>query len=109
MRNMLSYSTLPISLWMEALKINVHILNRVPSKSVPKTSYKLWTRRKTTLNYLYVWGYPVEAKVFNPNIEKLDSKTVSCHFIGYSNKSKGFHFYCPDRHTKFIEMRYTVF
>jgi hypothetical protein len=28
-RSMLSYSTLPISLWMEALKIIIHILNRV--------------------------------------------------------------------------------
>jgi hypothetical protein len=46
-RSMLSYSMLPISLWMEALKIVVHILNRVPSKSVPKTSYKMWTCRKT--------------------------------------------------------------
>jgi hypothetical protein len=41
MRSMLSYSTLPISLWMEALKITVHILNQVPSKSVPKTPYEM--------------------------------------------------------------------
>jgi transposase InsO family protein len=37
-KSMLSYSTLPISLWMEALKIFIHILNRVPSKSMSKTS-----------------------------------------------------------------------
>ena len=36
-RSMISYSTLPISLWIEALKIAIHILNRVSSKSVPKT------------------------------------------------------------------------
>jgi transposase InsO family protein len=53
-RSMLSYSTLPVSLWMEALKTAVHILNRVPSKSVPKTPYEMWTGRKPTLNYLYV-------------------------------------------------------
>jgi hypothetical protein len=53
-RSMLSYSTLPISLWMEALKTAVHILNRVPSKSVPKRLYKLWTGKKFTLNYLHV-------------------------------------------------------
>ena len=35
-RSMISYSTLLISLWIEALKITIHILNRVPSKSVPK-------------------------------------------------------------------------
>jgi hypothetical protein len=40
-RSMLNYSTLPIGLWMEALKTDIHILNRVPSKSVSKTSYEL--------------------------------------------------------------------
>ena len=40
-RSMISYSTLPLSLWMEALKTAIHILNRVPSKSVPKTPYEL--------------------------------------------------------------------
>ena len=54
-------------------------------------------------------GYPAEAKVFNPNIVKLDSKIVSCHFIGYPDKSKGYRFYCPNRHTKFVETRHAVF
>jgi hypothetical protein len=108
-RSMLSYSTLPIDLWMEALKTVIHILNRVPSKSVSKTSYELWTGRKPSLNYLRVWGCPAKAKIFNPNAGKLESKTVSYHFIGYPEKSKGFHFYCHDIHTKFVEMRHAVF
>ena len=108
-RSMISYSTLPISLWMEALKTAIYILNRVPSKSVPKTPYELWTGREPSLNHLRVWGYPVEAKVFNPIIRKLDSKIVSCLFIGCPDKSKGYRFYCPDRHTKFVEMRHVVF
>jgi hypothetical protein len=87
----------------------IHILNRVPSKAVPKTPYELWTSRKTTLNYLHVWGCPAEAKVFNPTQKELDDRTVSCHFIGYLERSKGFRFYCPDRHTKFVEMRHVVF
>jgi hypothetical protein len=53
-RNMLSYSMLQISLWMEVLKTAVHILYRVPSKLVPKIPYELWTGRKPTLNYLHV-------------------------------------------------------
>jgi hypothetical protein len=40
-RSILSYSTLPISLWMKTLKTAIHILNRVPSKSVTKTPYKI--------------------------------------------------------------------
>ena len=54
-------------------------------------------------------GSPAEAKVFNPNIEKLYPKTVSCHLFGYIEKSKGFRFYCPKRHTNFVETRHAVF
>jgi hypothetical protein len=108
-RSMLSYSTLPISLWMEVLKTIAHILNRVPSKSVAKTMYEMWTDRKPTLNYLHMWGCSTEAKLLNPSIGKLDPKTVSCHFIGYPDKSKGFCFYCPDRYIKIVETRHAIF
>jgi hypothetical protein len=108
-RRMLRYSTLPIRLWMEDLKPAVHILNRVPSKSVPKTSYEMWTGRKLILNYLHVWRCPAKAKLFNPSIEKLDTKIVSYHFIGYPDKSKGFRFYCPDRYIKIVETRHAIF
>jgi hypothetical protein len=108
-RSMLSYSMLPISLWIEGLKTAVHILNRVPSKSVPKTPYEMWIGRKLTLNYLHVWGCPAEARLFNPSIGKLYPKTVSCHFIGYPDKSKGFRFYCPDRYIKIVKTRHVIF
>jgi transposase InsO family protein len=108
-RSMMSYSTLPLGLWMEALKTTIHILNRIPSKSVPKTPYELWTGRVPSLAHLRVWGSSAEAKVFNPNIGKLDPKTVGCHFIGYPERSKGYRFYCPNSYTKFVEMRHAVF
>jgi hypothetical protein len=94
---------------MEALKIAIHILNRVPSKSVLKTLYELWTGRVPSLRHLRVWGSPTEAKIFNPNITKLDPKTVTCHFIGYPDRSKGYRFYYLDKYTKFVETRYAVF
>jgi hypothetical protein len=53
-RSMISYSTLPVSLWMKALKTAIHILNRVLSKSVPKTPYEMWTGRVPSLNHLRV-------------------------------------------------------
>ena len=34
---------------------------------------------------------------------------MSCHFIGYPEKSKGYRFYCPDKYTKFVETRPAVF
>ena len=36
-RSMLINLTLPVSLWMYALKTAMYLLNRVPSKAIPKT------------------------------------------------------------------------
>lgn len=41
-RSMLSNSELPLFLWSETLKTAVYVLNRVPSKAVPKTPFELW-------------------------------------------------------------------
>jgi hypothetical protein len=46
-RSMICNTILPECLWSEALKTATHVLNRVPSKYVPTTSYKLWTGRKS--------------------------------------------------------------
>ena len=40
-RSMISYSILPISFWEYALKTVIHILNLVPSKSVPNIPKEL--------------------------------------------------------------------
>jgi hypothetical protein len=82
-RSIICNTILPECLWFEALKTTTHVLNRVPSKSVPTTPYELWTCRKPQLGYLHIWGCPAEAKVYNPHIKKLDSKIVSCYLIGY--------------------------
>ena len=53
-RSMISHSSLPNSLWGEALKTAVYILNRVPSKAVNKIPYELWTGKKPSIRHLHV-------------------------------------------------------
>jgi len=36
---MIAHTTLPESLWKEVLKTTVYLLNKIPSKTVAKTSY----------------------------------------------------------------------
>ena len=101
--SMISRTKLPQSLWGEALKTAMYILNRVPSKSVPKIPFELWTNRKLSLNHLKVWGCPAEMRVYNPNERKLDPRTTSGFFIGYPLASKGFRFYGPGHQTRIVE------
>ncbi|RDY01356.1 hypothetical protein CR513_15334, partial [Mucuna pruriens] len=77
-RSILNYSTIPLSLWMHALKIIV-----IPIKIVPTTPYELWMRRKP------------KVKVYNPHEKKLDAITISDFFINYLEKFK-YKFYCPN-------------
>ena len=102
-RSMISNSSLPKSLWTYALKTAVYLLNRIPSKAVPKTPFELWTGRKPSLRHLHVWGCLAEAQMYNPHEKKLDSRTVSGYFIGYPEKSKGYRFYCPNYSSRIIE------
>lgn len=55
------------------------------------------------MNYFHMWGCPMEDKMFNPNIRKLESKMVSYHLFGYPERSKGYCFYCSNKHTKFVK------
>nr|GEW84835.1 putative zinc finger, CCHC-type [Tanacetum cinerariifolium] len=107
--SMLANSNLFEFLWTEALNTAVHILNKVPSKSVPKTPYEIWIGRKPSFQYLRVWGCPAEAKLYNPQSQKLDLKTISCFFIGYPERSKGYQFYCPSHSTIIVKTRHAEF
>jgi hypothetical protein len=58
-----------------------------------------WTQ--TSLQHFRVWGSPAEAKPYRPNEKKLDEKTISCYFIGYAERSRGYKFYDPANRTIF--------
>ncbi|GKD09358.1 retrovirus-related pol polyprotein from transposon TNT 1-94 [Tanacetum coccineum] len=66
-------------LWTEALKTVTRILNRVPSKSISKMPFELWTGRAHNLRYFKMWG---------------------C-----LERSKGHRFYCPNHTTRIVETR----
>ena len=101
-RSMTSVSTLPPNMWSKALKTVVYILNRVPSKSVPKIPFELWNGWKPSLNHVHIWGCRVEVRVYNPHERKLDPRTASGFFI---KKFKSYRFYSPSHMHKVVEAR----
>ena len=57
-RSMLINSTLPVSLCMYTLKAAMYLLNKVPSKAVPKTPFELWMNRTPSIRALARLGLP---------------------------------------------------
>jgi hypothetical protein len=66
-------------------------MNMVPSKSVEKTPYEIWTRKRPGLSFLKVWG--CEAYVKRLMSDKLTPKSDKCFFVGYPRETKGYYFY----------------
>ena len=55
-RSMMSHSNLPNSFWGHALLTAAFTLNRVPTKAVQKTPYKIWTGRRPSVSFMKIWG-----------------------------------------------------
>ena len=102
-RSVLINSTLLVSLWMYALKTIMYLLNRVPSKAVPKTHFELWMNRTPSIRHLHVWGCQAKIRIYNPQERKLDVRTINGYFIGYLEKSNGYMFYCPNHSMRIDE------
>ena len=109
MRSMQSRTNLPEYLWGEAIKTALYILNRIPSKSVPKTPFELWKGWKPSLNHLRVWGCPSEVRLYNPHESKLHARSTRCYFIGYPDHSKGYRFYCREGGARIVESQTAKF
>ena len=104
-RSMMGFADLPVSFWGYALESSCYILNNVPSKSVAKTPYEIWTGRKPTISHLRVWGCPAYVKHLES--DKLGPKSDRCLFVGYPKESKGYYFYLPEEQKLFVGLKAT--
>ncbi|KAJ9535406.1 hypothetical protein OSB04_un001478 [Centaurea solstitialis] len=99
-RSMMCRSSLSVSFWGHALETAAHILNKVPTKSVEKTPYEIWTGKKPKLSFLKIWGCEVYVK--RPTSEKLKPKSDKCFFVGYPKTTVGYYFYNPTENKVFV-------
>jgi hypothetical protein len=90
-RSMISQTDLLLSFWGYALVTATFTLNRLPTKSVERTPYEIWTGKHPGLSFLKVWGCEVYVKHLMS--DKLTQKSDKCFFVGYPRKTKGYYFY----------------
>lgn len=99
-RSMMSFRDLPTSFWGYALETATHVLNHVLLRSIDKTPYEQWSKRKPNLSYLKIWGCEAYVKKLTSN--KLGPKSNKCIFVGYPKENKGYYFYHPKEHQIFV-------
>ena len=99
---MMSQSDLPLSIWGYALETAAFTLNRVSSKSVDKTPYKIRTGKTPSLSFLKIWG--CEAFVKRVQSDKLEPKSNKCIFVGYPKETLGYYFYNRSKAKVFLSL-----
>nr|AAV85747.1 Integrase core domain, putative [Oryza sativa Japonica Group]AAX92956.1 retrotransposon protein, putative, Ty1-copia sub-class [Oryza sativa Japonica Group]ABA92827.2 retrotransposon protein, putative, Ty1-copia subclass [Oryza sativa Japonica Group] len=105
-RSMMSQTNLLLSFWGYALETTAFTLNSVPSKSVDKTPYEIWTGKRPSLSFLKIWGCEVYVKRLQS--DKLTPKSDKCFFVGYPKETKGYYFYNQEEGKVFVA-RHGVF
>ena len=80
----------------------------MPSKSVLKTPYELWSQKKPSLCNFHVCGYKVEVRPYSPQSKKLDPKAISGYFICYCVGSRGSKIYFSLHTTRVIESNQAI-
>ncbi|KAK8597307.1 hypothetical protein V6N12_065778 [Hibiscus sabdariffa] len=99
-RSMMSHSDLPISFWGHALETTAFTLNCVPSKSVHKTPYEIWTGKRPSMSFMKIWG--CQAYVKHQMSTKLEPRSHKSIFVGYPKETKGYYFFNPKENKVFV-------
>ena len=82
------------------------MLNKVQSKSVEVTLYRIWTNKEPYLSHLKVWGYPTYKK--RTMSDRLKTKSEKCLFVGYLKETIGYKFYNTLEQRLFVS-KHTIF
>ena len=83
-----------------ALETDAFTLNHVPSKSVEKTPYEIWTGKCPSLSFFKIWGCDAYVKRLTPT--KLEPRSDKCIFVGYPRETKGYYFYNRQENKVFV-------
>lgn len=109
-RSMLKDSNLPLAYWGEAVNTAIYLKNRLPTQALKnKIPEEVWSGRKINLSHLRVFGCEAHALVPKEKRTKLESKTQTCIFVGYSTETKGYRLIDPQSPRNIIISRDVVF
>jgi histone deacetylase 1/2 len=106
---LLAHSDLPNIFWEDAFLTAVHIINRLPTLILQhKSPYEMVNNSKPDFNFLRVFGCACWPYLRPYNKHKMDFRSKTCIFIGYSSGHQGYK--CLDFSTgKIYVSRHVVF
>jgi hypothetical protein len=95
-RSLLKSMNVPGMFWGEAVRHSVHLLNRLPTKTMGyRTPFEAWNGRKPQLGHFRVFGCKAHVRPSVPHLKKLDDRSVPMVYLGVEEGSKAHRLYNP--------------
>ncbi|KAD7117350.1 hypothetical protein E3N88_04618 [Mikania micrantha] len=89
--------SLPASLWGEAVRHAVYLLNRVTTKALTNaTPFEAWSGRKPSVEHIKVFGCVAHMKVPKPYLKKLDDRSHKVIHLGVEVGTQAYRLYDPE-------------
>lgn len=96
-RCLLSEKEMPKTLWPDAVRWTIHVLNRSYTRSIKdKVPEERWTGFKSKVDYFRVFGSIAHVHILEQKRIKLDARSHKCVVLGVSEESKAYMLYDPD-------------
>lgn len=96
-RSFLKEKNLPPTLWGEAVRHSVYILNRLPIKALlGETPYEAWSGVKPKIDHIHIFGCLAHVKVPTVRLGKLDDRSEVMVYIGKEPGTKAHRLYNPN-------------
>lgn len=87
---------LPATLWGEAVRHSVYVLNRLPTRALSnQTPYEAWTGKKPNLGHIRVFGCLTHMKIPDVHTKKLDDRSMQVFNLGREPGTKAYRVYDP--------------
>jgi hypothetical protein len=88
---LLGHASIPLKFWDEAFLIAVFFINRLSSRVINDQSpFERMFGHPPDYSFLCTFGYAIWPNLRPYNSRKLQFRSKSCVFLGYSNMHKGF-------------------
>lgn len=96
-RSLLKQMGLPLTLWGEAVRHSVYLLNRLPTRSLTgRTPYEAWKGVKPSIGHIKVFGCLTHMKVPGVRTTKLSDRSKMVIHLGNEPGTKAYRLYDPE-------------
>ncbi|PKU70861.1 Retrovirus-related Pol polyprotein from transposon TNT 1-94 [Dendrobium catenatum] len=101
-RTLLHQASVPLQFWPDAANTAVYLINRLPSSNTNNYSpFQSFYKQHPSYDHLKTFGCECFPLSHPPLRHKLQQKSQSCVFLGYSEQYKGYK--CLNKHTNSIQ------